>query len=130
MKETRGISVFIASDSFAHEEKSLPNWGTRIAMPRHRISDDTEAIDVGVEEWLAFRWKCAALALRDSVEIDSRKRGGIPVVRGTRFTISQLLAEIADDRSLSEIANELELDLVLLEQFLRGLSICLDRPAI
>ena len=86
--------------------------------------------EVEVDEWLSMRVNYAIFVLQDCVEIDRRKRGGTPVLKGTRFTLSQVLAEIADDRRLTEIADSFDLELRFLEGFLRGLSICLDRPAV
>jgi uncharacterized protein (DUF433 family) len=67
--------------------------------------------------------------LRDCIETNPHKCGGVPVIKGTRFTLARFLAELADGRSVSSIASDFELDADLLGQFLRGLSICLDRPA-
>jgi uncharacterized protein (DUF433 family) len=77
---------------------------------------------------LSMRLTYAALMLRDLVDIDPEKASGIPVVCGTRFKISQLLAELADGNSVSKVAKEYRLDLRRLQDILHGLSICLDRP--
>jgi uncharacterized protein (DUF433 family) len=88
----------------------------------------THSRDFEIEEWLSLRINYAIMALREYVEVDPGKCAGVPVFRGTRFTLSQLLAELADNRSLSEIAENFDLNMRLLKEFLRGLSICLDRP--
>ena len=66
--------------------------------------------------------------LHESVEVDPEKRGGVPVLRGTRLTLAQLLAEIADGRHVVEIASDFEIDLEMAKRFLEGLSLSLDRP--
>jgi uncharacterized protein (DUF433 family) len=80
------------------------------------------------EEWLAERAKHSMLALRDCVEVGPGKRGGIPVLLGTRFTVAQLFAEIGEGRSLPEIAADFGLDLGLMQKLMEGLAIQLDRP--
>jgi uncharacterized protein (DUF433 family) len=49
--------------------------------------------------------------------------GGLPVVKGTRFPVSQVLAELADDYKLSEIADSFDLDVEILRELLSGLSL-------
>ena len=83
----------------------------------------------GDEEWLAYRLLQASLMLPECIEVNPRKRGGIPVIKGTRFTASQVLAEIADGRSVYQLCNAFELDQEAVTMFLRALSIYLDRPA-
>ena len=80
------------------------------------------------EDWLAERARWAATALRECVEADPNKRSGHPVLKGTRFTIAQLFAELADGRNIAEIADDLELDLEMIKKLLQGFSIHLDRP--
>jgi uncharacterized protein (DUF433 family) len=79
------------------------------------------------EEWIVERLRRAAIMLRDVIEINERRRGGIPVLAGTRFTIAQVLGELADGRNVKEIAELFELDLDQIVTLLQGLSIHLDR---
>ncbi len=109
--------------------KRLFDWGGWKVAPGYAIHAMGGGGDVGIGEWLAERTAYASLVLRECVEVDPKRRGGIPVLKGTRFTLAQLLAELAEGRSLPRIAEDFELDLQTLEQFMRGLSICLDRPA-
>ena len=60
------------------------------------------------------------------IEVNKNKRGGRPVVKGTRFPVSQLLAELADDLKLSDIAESYDLDLEALKDILRYLSTRMD----
>ena len=80
------------------------------------------------EDWLAERSQWATSVLRDSVEVDPNKRSGVPVLKGTRFTIAQLFAEIAEGRSIVEIAEDFELDLDTIKSLLQGFSTHLDHP--
>lgn len=80
------------------------------------------------EEELAERLSIAVKLLDDSVEIDRDVRGGVPVVRGTRISVARILAEVADDHRLSEVADSLDIDVKVLTKIIEGLSIHLDRP--
>jgi uncharacterized protein (DUF433 family) len=84
---------------------------------------DTLAPDLRV----ADRIREAAAMLRDSVEINARKRGGVPVFKGTRVPIALILAELANDAKLSEIAEDLGLSEDLIRGFLEGMAIHFDR---
>ncbi|MGO8751666.1 MAG: DUF433 domain-containing protein [Thermoguttaceae bacterium] len=77
---------------------------------------------------LARRLREAVVMLQNSVEINPQKRGGVPVLKGTRVTIAQVIAELSDDLSLSEIADDLGLDEMQSRCFLEGMAIHLDRP--
>lgn len=65
-----------------------------------------------------------------AIDIDPETRSGVPVLKGTRFPVSHLLAEIANDRRIGEIANDWDLDIGLIKEFIQGLAISLDRPYI
>lgn len=80
------------------------------------------------EAWLAEHVKSAPSVLCDCVEVNPNKRGGIPVLKGTRFTVAQLFAELADGRSVIELAEAFELDLDNMKALLQGFSTHLDRP--
>jgi uncharacterized protein (DUF433 family) len=73
--------------------------------------------------------RAAVNLLDDCVEVHPGKRGSVPVLAGTRFTLAQLLAELAEgDRSVDQIAANFDLDSEAVRAFLEGLSIYLDRP--
>ena len=61
--------------------------------PTRRNAVDTTREEIGPastaseEEWLAERARYAILALRDSVDVNPDKHGGVPVLRGSRFTV-------------------------------------------
>ncbi|HJT36505.1 MAG TPA: DUF433 domain-containing protein [Pirellulales bacterium] len=79
-------------------------------------------------EALAERLSVAIRLLNDSIEIDPGVLGGVPVVRGTRVSVARVLAEIADNSSISEVADNLEIDSQLLKNIVEGFSISLDQP--
>jgi uncharacterized protein (DUF433 family) len=67
-------------------------------------------------------------ALQKAVEIDPRRRGGIPVLKGTRFTVGQTLAELAESAGVSEIAERCDLDEMTIRELLCGLALLAERP--
>ena len=80
------------------------------------------------DAWLGQRARLAAVMLRGCAEYNPQKCGGVPVLRGTRFTLAQFLAELADGRNVFEISEDFDIDAETAVEFLRGLSIYLDRP--
>lgn len=99
----------------------IESWDVPGKLPSAPASSD---------EWIATRLRKAAVILRDCVIIDADVRGGIPVLMGTRFSIAQVLAEIADGKGICDIAQEFDLDENLLRRLFEGLSIHLDRPSV
>ncbi|HLQ43163.1 MAG TPA: DUF433 domain-containing protein [Planctomycetaceae bacterium] len=79
------------------------------------------------EQWLAERTEHAARELRECVEFDPGKRCGVPVLKGTRMSVAQLLAELGEGRSTVEVAEDFDLDAALVKRFVCGLAVCLDR---
>ena len=53
---------------------------------------------------------------------NSERMSGKPCIRGTRFAVSQFLCELADGRSIGQIAEDFDLDYEMLEQALVDLS--------
>ena len=96
------------------DERGLPNGAV---APKNALSP---------EAWIAERARQAMLMLRETVVIDPEIRNGVPVLKGTRFTIPQLLAEIADGRSVEQLARAFSLDIDRIRDFLHGLAIYLD----
>ena len=81
-----------------------------------------------VDQRLAERLREAAGMLCDSIEINAGKRGGVPVFKGTRVPIALILAELANNASVPEIAEDLGLSEQLIRGFLQGMAIHFDRP--
>jgi uncharacterized protein (DUF433 family) len=80
------------------------------------------------EERIHEQLRQASLALRHCVEINAKKLGGIPVLKGTRFSVAQVLSQIADGDTTDEVAENFELDHDQLTTLLHALAACLDRP--
>lgn len=70
----------------------------------------------------------AELKLRDLVEVNPNKVGGVPVLKGTRFPVAQLLSQVADGDSLCDIAENFDLDCDQIRAVFHALAAQLDRP--
>lgn len=77
---------------------------------------------------ISDRYRQAVIALRNCLESNPQKLGGVPVFRGTRFSASQLLAELADSDAITGIADEFEIEEQALQTFLHALAVYFDRP--
>jgi uncharacterized protein (DUF433 family) len=66
--------------------------------------------------------------LKNAVEISSRRIGGVPVLKGTRFTVAQTLAELAEIEGIAELAENFDIDEKLIRDMLTGLSLLFMRP--
>ena len=80
------------------------------------------------QERLAYRMFRAAQMIVEAVEVDEDRCGGIPVIRGTRFTVAQMIAQIADGDSVAVLADEFDLNKEDVVKCLHAISIALDRP--
>ena len=80
------------------------------------------------EQWLADRTRFAARELGDCVEMNPDKLGGVPVLKGSRISVAQILAEIGEGQSVEGVAADFDLDVELVKRLVSGLAVCLDRP--
>jgi len=63
------------------------------------------------------------------IDVDPNMRGGLPVVRGTRFPLARVLAELAEGRTLHELAADMDLDGETVREVLRALADDFNRRA-
>lgn len=77
---------------------------------------------------ISERLERAVSELNECVEADPGRRGGVPVLKGTRFTVAQVLAQLADGDSIDDLAANLELDRATVSRLLVSLAALLDRP--
>lgn len=68
-------------------------------------------------------------AIDESVESKPQILAGTPVLKGTRFSIAQLFAELAEGESIDTIAADFELNRESLSAILHSLAVCLEQPA-
>ncbi len=101
------------------ERKNMATWEGVSTLPMRHLEH---------QFWLADRMNYAKLLLSDSIEVHADIRSGVPVLQGTRVPLSQVLAEIADGASITEIADDLEIDENPIREFIQGFSIFVDRP--
>ena len=125
-KQQTGALQYPSPDLFAPQWESqyqspvLPEW------PKQRQPHRTIA---AYHERTVEQVRRALIAARDCIEASPTKLGGIPVLRGTRFSVAQLFAEMADGDSVSEIADNFELDVNQIAKLLHALSMYLDRSS-
>ena len=79
------------------------------------------------EEVFLARLRSGIRMLIDVVEVDPDRLGGIPVLKGTRFSVAQVLAELAEGRSVQEVADDFDLNHEHVSNLLVGLGTILDR---
>jgi uncharacterized protein (DUF433 family) len=115
------VDIFTVASAIEGDQPALSDWLRDEAIPLH-VSHSSE------EEWLAERARHALLMLRDCVEVNPGKHGGIPVLRGTRFPIAQVFAELSEGLSIEQLAADFDLDRDMLKHLLEGFAIQLDRP--
>ena len=92
------------------------------------VSSSTSLPNLGPEEWLTERTRHAIRELGDCVERNPAKLGGVPVLKGTRISVAQVLAELGEGQSAEEIADDFDLDVTLVKKLVQGLAVCLDTP--
>ena len=105
-------------------------WARKVSEEIDAALKRSQKVDhrLAKQVWMVQRLFTATDVLSGSVTVDPHVRGGVPVLKGTRMPLSQILAEVSDDRSLSDIAEDKELDLDLLKAFFGAMATYLDRP--
>ena len=87
-----------------------------------------DTANVRAVEWYIECALAGTRLIRDSVVVDPDRRGGVPVLTGTGFTVSQTLVELADSSGVVEVADEFDLDADVIRKMLNGLSLLLGKP--
>lgn len=79
-------------------------------------------------QWLMQRVDFASSELSDCIERNPLKLNGVPVVKGSRISVAQIFAEMAEGMSADEVADDFSLDPALVKRLVSGFSVCLDQP--
>src|SRR5208337_2628622 len=126
-------------DATANTEHEWGIWrkeGIVAALPPSTFRESDWALPAGelvsthvspTEEWF---FQCQAYGMSELssvVDVDPERCAGVPVLAGTRFTVSQVFAELADGRSIYELADNFDIDAVVLESLLNGMSSIFNR---
>src|SRR5579864_8596252 len=80
------------------------------------------------EEWYVQCVYYGVVSLHQCVEVDPHRRGGVPVLKGTRVTVAEVLGELAESCGVREVAENFDLDSENLKCLLNGLSLLVNRP--
>ena len=118
---------FIANGDHTDAERRGPT-GLGGVEPWLPLIKSMSVRSVQLEQWFTECVLWGHEALQNAVEIDLNRRGGIPVLKGTRFTVGQTLAELADSAGVPEVANQFDLDEDTIRQLLYGLALLADKP--
>ncbi|RLC03565.1 MAG: hypothetical protein DRI57_28995 [Deltaproteobacteria bacterium] len=122
-----GIELFAFREAIMHKEKDVTEVMKSDGLPGFYFkSPEIERSGRLIAEQVESEIR----KLSVSVEIHPEIRGGIPVLRGTRMPISRILAEIAENSRISEIAEDYELDNKRIADFVEGLAILFDRSVL
>lgn len=95
-------------------------WAQSLVLPHHGTAP--------VAEWHVECALTGARLLRDCLDVDPHRRGGVPVLKGTGFTLAQTLVELSDSSGVDEVADNFDLDSETIRKALHGLSLLLEKP--
>ena len=133
------FAVAVLGRSGPERRDIIANGGHSIDTPErdlvHNNSSEWETViksanvrSIRLEEWFAECIAWGHKALENAVEVDPKRRGGIPVLKGTRFTVGQTLAELAESAGVPEVAERFDLDEETIRELLAGLALLVERP--
>jgi uncharacterized protein (DUF433 family) len=100
------------------------NWINAQWVIENRQLGHRELIE---DEWIAMRLEVSAVQLREAVVIDPQIRSGVPVLAGTRISISQIFIEIAEGETIYTIADEYAIDSDNIKKLFEGIATQFDR---
>jgi uncharacterized protein (DUF433 family) len=83
---------------------------------------------VHADEWFVQCAFYGSEQLKSCVDVDPEIRGGVPVLKGSRFTVSETLAELAESSAVEDIAENFDLNKSSIRDLLNGLSLLLNQP--
>lgn len=102
------------------ERKDLTSWND---------PEENRSVQwVSNEELVKQRLQQVTLVLRECIEVNSRRLGGLPSLKGTRFSIAQVLSQIGDGDSIEDLAENFDLDREQLATVLHAMAACFNRP--
>ena len=115
------LSVYSPSGRPTRENRLLDEVGRRqfIGDWGHEPSPNWEL--------LTERLRQALMQLRATVDASPNRMGGALVLKGTRFKVSQLLAELADSDAVDELADEFEIDAEQIRDVLHAIAVTVDQ---
>jgi uncharacterized protein (DUF433 family) len=79
------------------------------------------------DHYVVIRLESAIRDMRSCIDIDPMRAGGKPVLKGTRFTVAQVISQIAEGDTVDDLTENFRLDGGIIRCFLRALSVAFDR---
>ena len=133
------FAVAVLGRSGSERRDTIANGGHSIDRPErdlaHNNASEWQTViksaslrSIRLEEWFAECIAWGHKALENAVEVDPKRRNGIPVLKGTRFTVGQTLAELAESAGVPEVAQRFDLDEETIRELLAGLALLVERP--
>jgi uncharacterized protein (DUF433 family) len=120
---------FIAGSQAMHENTVASPTGTNsFGEGLNKPANGDLNGDNSRQLMLADRVRRAVMILENSVESRKDVLGGVPVLKGTRFSVGQLFAELAEGENIDTLASDCELDREALSTLLHALAVCLSDP--
>lgn len=95
--------------------------------PNYSVSTHNTPPTITSEQLVLKRLKYGLETLSDTVEVNDEIRGGIPVLKDSRIPIAKILAELGEDTTITEIAEDYELNVKQVKKVIESLAILLDR---
>jgi uncharacterized protein (DUF433 family) len=131
--------IFYVHDDAPEEEAEGADWSLKpdVPAPPERLmalhgsdwarTSGLKALSAATE-WYIQSQLYGLVKLRGIVEVDPERRGGVPVLRGTRFPVAQVLAELAETEGAEEVAENFDLEARAIRDLLNAFSLLLHRP--
>lgn len=121
-------SVILDDGSFGIFKEDASVIVERIADTSFARNSTLDPHSIGDEDWLEWTRLVSRLMLQKCIAVDSNIRSGVPVLRGTRISISQIFGELATADCIFELADEYDIDPKSITEMLEGMAIQFDRP--
>src|SRR5438552_1626835 len=138
MKEDTNWTVYVPQKQEAIDLRERSSGNLRhpidnLYLPKRKgdeagLAARMAAFAMDQEFWLAERSHQALVSLHIIVEVNPEKLGGVPVFRGTRFSIAQFFTEVADSQAIHDIADNFELNENELRTFLHHFATYVNKP--
>ncbi|MEN8215681.1 MAG: DUF433 domain-containing protein [Pseudomonadota bacterium] len=91
-------------------------------MPTQNIYHNTAPFQSIMSTQLKQRLEYGLRELSEVVEIHSEIRGGVPVLKGSRIPVAKILAELGEDMTITEIAEDYNINIQQAKMFIEGLA--------
>jgi uncharacterized protein (DUF433 family) len=111
--------ILQAGSKYLSTKDHIDDWAFELSPGGHHLH---------ISEWYLQCQHFGLKYLSDAVEVDASRRGGLPVLKGSNFTVAQTLAELAESHGgIGEVATDFGLDEEVIRRMLTGFSLMMQR---